>query len=376
MFTIYDGRSEFYQWDINRKLIVNNADIKEVHFCNKTDDCSLVCEVYEEEEKRVVNVPNILLQMDWRITAYAYVDEFTLYSKCFNVVKRSKPADYVYTETEVKSFEALAEYQKVIKVNTSQHAMTVGDIKSNKALGIYSVAEGFNTQAIESTAHAEGYQSIAQGYASHAENWGCKAFGHSSHAEGNGTQATGMTAHAEGKQTLASGESSHAQGSYTKATGNNTHAEGYETQATAGNAHAEGARTIASGESSHAEGYQTTASGRGAHAQGRVTTAAGNEAHAEGWHTIANGDCQHAAGQYNIEDNGTNTVTQFKKGKYIYIAGNGTAKKQSNAYTLDWDGNGWYQGTVEATGIILTSPNGTRYKVTVNDDGTLKTAKA
>lgn len=34
-----------------------------------------------------------------------------------------------------------------------------------------------------------------------------------------------------------------------------------------------------------------------------------------------------------------------------------------------------YAGTVEATGLILKSPNGTRYKVTVNDDGTLATAK-
>ena len=42
MFKIYDGRSEFYQWDLNRKLIISDPTIDEVHFCNKTDNCSLV----------------------------------------------------------------------------------------------------------------------------------------------------------------------------------------------------------------------------------------------------------------------------------------------------------------------------------------------
>lgn len=107
MFKILDGRDNFYQWDIDRKIVVEDRTIKEVHFCNKTDDCSLVCETYEEDGLWVVNVPNVLLQTDWRIRVYAYDGSYTKHSELFHVKSRSKPADYVYTETEVKNYDAL-----------------------------------------------------------------------------------------------------------------------------------------------------------------------------------------------------------------------------------------------------------------------------
>lgn len=107
MFKIYDGRNHFYQWDLDRKLIVYDDSITEVHFCNKTDECSIVCEVYTEGSLRLVNVPNILLQDNWRLNVYAYDGTYTKQSKQFDVKSRSKPADYVYTETEVKEWETL-----------------------------------------------------------------------------------------------------------------------------------------------------------------------------------------------------------------------------------------------------------------------------
>ena len=107
MFKIYDGRSQFYQWDIDRKLIVEDASINQVHFCNRTDTCSLVCEVYDAEGLRLVNVPNILLQQDWRINVYGYDNNYTKHCEIFNIVKRSKPENYVYTETEIHHWEEL-----------------------------------------------------------------------------------------------------------------------------------------------------------------------------------------------------------------------------------------------------------------------------
>ncbi len=107
MFQLTDGRDCFYQWDVNRKLVVLDDDIVEVHFCNKTDDCSLVCEVYSIDDINLVDVPNILLQSDWPINVYAYDGNYTKHSACFKVMKRTKPADYVYTETEIKRWEDL-----------------------------------------------------------------------------------------------------------------------------------------------------------------------------------------------------------------------------------------------------------------------------
>ena len=153
-----------------------------------------------------------------------------------------------------------------------------------------------------------------------------------------------------------------------RAIGRYSHAEGSCTTASSVCDHAEGVGTTASGTCSHAEGKDTTARGACSHAEGVRTIASGGRSHAEGSWTISAGEAQHVQGKYNIED---------VNGKYAHIVGNGYDDgDRSNAHTLDWDGNAWYQGTVESAGILLTSPNGTKYKVTVADDGTLTATAA
>ena len=107
MFLIEDGRSQFYQWDLNRRLIIEDQEITQVHFCNRTDECSLVCDAYTEDGIRLVDVPNVLLQTNWRINVYAFDKEYTKHNAVFTVVARTKPADYVYTETEVHTWNEL-----------------------------------------------------------------------------------------------------------------------------------------------------------------------------------------------------------------------------------------------------------------------------
>ena len=137
MFILADGREHFYQWDVNRKLIVTDSTITEVHFCNKTDECSLVCEVYQEDSKRVVNVPNILLQTAWDIRAYAYTGEATLVEARFKVQARTKPTDYVYTETEVCKWEQLEDNLiNEVKELEEEIKQEVEDIVAESELGI------------------------------------------------------------------------------------------------------------------------------------------------------------------------------------------------------------------------------------------------
>ena len=106
MFTLQDGREHLYQWDLDRYIIVEDSTIGEVHFCNRTTDCSLVVEVKDG----LAAIPNIILQDARPIRAYAYVDDkYTLVEQQFTVKSRTRPADYIYTETEVKRWEDLAE---------------------------------------------------------------------------------------------------------------------------------------------------------------------------------------------------------------------------------------------------------------------------
>ena len=107
MFKIYDGREYFYQWDLDRKLIVEDLEVREVHFTNRATNDAYVCETYVEDGKTLVNVPNILLQTNWRIQAYAYDGKHTKHEKCYEVKSRSKPNDYAYTETEILNWSAI-----------------------------------------------------------------------------------------------------------------------------------------------------------------------------------------------------------------------------------------------------------------------------
>ena len=176
-----------------------------------------------------------------------------------------------------------------------------------------------------------------------------KAQGYGSTAIGNGSVATGMFSYASGLGTVASGERSLAEGSYTEANASSSHSEGWNTVASDSYAHSEGAKTTASGNSSHAEGYQTTASGRCSHSEGRCSEALGSESHAEGYWTKAQGDCQLVIGKYNELDAGDNVHTPNRKGQYIFIAGNGRSESaRSNAFTVDWDGNGRFKKSVYA----------------------------
>ena len=150
--------------------------------------------------------------------------------------------------------------------------------------------------------------------------------------------------------------------------------------------HAEGSNTTASGNHSHAEGFSTVASGNFSHAEGYSTTASGAESHAEGFSTVASADYQHVEGIYNIDD-GAN-------GDKLHIVGNGTSLKCSNAHTLDKSGNAWYAGDVyvgstsgtnrdagskklateayvDDTKLVIASPGGKKFKITVDDAGTL-----
>ena len=181
----------------------------------------------------------------------------------------------------------------------------------------------------------------ASGYASHAEGIATTASGDASHAEGSTTTASNNCSHAEGGGTIASGSYSHAEGFSTTASGNFSHAEGFSTTASVNFSHAEGDSTEASGEASHAEGSGAIASGDYSHAE-NYASAEGNNSHAEGYWTYASSANQHVQGKFNIKDT---------TGTYAHIVGNGTADgARSNAHTLDWNGNGWYQGKLSQDG--------------------------
>lgn len=250
----------------------------------------------------------------------------------------------------------------IITRATGQAATAIGS--GVVASGFASFATGANTDATGDYSHAEGSGTVASNICSHAEGGGTTASGRAAHAEGELTKAIGDYSHAEGYNTEASGTHSHTEGNYTKAIGNYCHAEGERTEASNYWAHAEGHQTKASGRASHAEGNSTEAIGLYTHAEGYSTKAIGNYSHTEGEGTVATGRHSHIQGKYNdadvkrdadgnMVDADGNITTDFTKAaaanKYAHIVGNGSSTKRSNAYTLDWQGNGAYAGAISST---------------------------
>jgi hypothetical protein len=223
----------------------------------------------------------------------------------------------VYAEN-VKS-EASIRLRPGVK-NIGNHSETFND--SNTATGAYS--------------HAEGKTTTAGGESSHSEGDGTSASGSQAHAEGFHTTASGNISHAEGKNTTASKESSHSEGDGTIASGDQSHAEGLNSKAVGG--------------VSHAEGFGCEANGLASHAEGGATKAQLEYSHASGFHTETGRAFQTAMGVYNaVMSDG------------LLVVGNGSSDAaRKNAFEVTDDG-----------AIALYSPSGLRFKIKVDDTGTL-----
>lgn len=107
MLTLNDGRSELWQWDTGRTLAVDD-DCSQVHFSNKVFGRSIDVGVADG----VAIIPDVLLQTDKELNVWAFVgtaeNGYTKISKTFNVNRRNKPADYVFTPVEQTTIAEIA----------------------------------------------------------------------------------------------------------------------------------------------------------------------------------------------------------------------------------------------------------------------------
>lgn len=124
MLTLNDGRKYLYQWDTGRKATVD-IDCDIIHFANLDYGEALSVEVISGE----VEIPNQLLLSGEKLICWAFIDDlngsYTKQKQIFEVVKRAKPSDYVYTETEVLTIEKVVE-------NALEEAKESGDFKGDK----------------------------------------------------------------------------------------------------------------------------------------------------------------------------------------------------------------------------------------------------
>ena len=123
MFNLYDGRSHFWQWDANQKLVTTTLPLgTEVHFYHDSDEkLAFTMLVEQEGGGRVCVVPNALFKKPGSIKVYVYTSDRlgnrTTHRKVFVVKPREMPSGYVYTETETYTLKtALQRAVNEIKV--------------------------------------------------------------------------------------------------------------------------------------------------------------------------------------------------------------------------------------------------------------------
>lgn len=119
-----NGRTALYQWDTGRKIKIQSEKmVDEVHFSNVLSKGALVVTPNIDAENGAItaDIPNILLQtfmvIDVWIVCHSENGEYTNNHEKLDVMKRPKPSDYVYTETEVKNWDALERRIKELEDN-------------------------------------------------------------------------------------------------------------------------------------------------------------------------------------------------------------------------------------------------------------------
>lgn len=107
--TLDDGRTELWQWDTGRKIVVDDKSVSEVHFSKYSSNQAITREVVNGKAE----IPNFLLQDTHAVTVYAYAGSvengYTMAEKTFNVVKKPKPANYVETKEDKAILSKLKE---------------------------------------------------------------------------------------------------------------------------------------------------------------------------------------------------------------------------------------------------------------------------
>ena len=104
MIKLADGRGSLFQWDTGRQV---ECDAEQVHFSNHHYGTSIDVDVQNGK----ATIPNQLLTSATPLKAWAWVKdssgEYTKEEQIFIVAKRNKPSDYVYTPTELKTWQDL-----------------------------------------------------------------------------------------------------------------------------------------------------------------------------------------------------------------------------------------------------------------------------
>lgn len=151
MITLIGG--DLYQWDTGRLIFIepdNGYDVHEVHFTTKKMDFAYVVKTYIENGGTYCAVPNILLQQYQDLICYEVREndagEESISTTTFDIVKRNRPVDYVYTEPEKYTYKEIENRLKILEDGFDEVKITA-DYAATLANEAHDLAEAAQTTA-------------------------------------------------------------------------------------------------------------------------------------------------------------------------------------------------------------------------------------
>ena len=261
-------------------------------------------------------------------------------------------------------------------------------------------ATGINSISIGSRSESSGDYSISIGAVCKSKNVSAVSIGHYAEAKGYGafahgssTKANGQASDSGGFKTEANGDFSISRGMMTKANGDLSYAGGYQTIATGTAAFAHGGGEYSSdgtplnlleanGDYSFAVGWGGDANGKFSAVFNQDNKAEGKNSSAMGHGNTVNGESSFCAGRYSevfgencfgfgsylrIDNTSEDTFVIGRYNDtltkdYAFVVGNGDTKtaRRSNAFTVDWNGNGTFGGDIRiknSEGVVISLLN-------------------
>lgn len=133
LLKLSDGRDELWQWDTGREIEVPE-DCSEVHFSNNVIGNSIDVEVVDGK----AIIPDVLLQVAKPLTVWGFVGTaesgFTKVEKTFEVNRKNKPSDYVFTPTEQITLKDVADKVNELKDESWFFELENGEIVEKKVV--------------------------------------------------------------------------------------------------------------------------------------------------------------------------------------------------------------------------------------------------
>ena len=109
-YSLSNGENRVYQWDRDITITITEPEnVPEVHF--KWGGKAVPLPVTDQQ----VAIPPELMQLPKDIVFWAYTPEHTMDMALIPLEKRPKPSDYVYTPTEIRTWEQLDERIKALE---------------------------------------------------------------------------------------------------------------------------------------------------------------------------------------------------------------------------------------------------------------------